>query len=169
MKNWIAVLLLTCCVICCALKLQGQTTYEVTSLPSAGGSSAGISINNRQWVAASSSSAGDTVMHATLWRDGVLTDLGTLGGTHSSALWPVKNNNGRIAGVAETGEPNPRGEIWSCGYFFPTITHSICRGFVWEDGVMTPLGTLGGYNSFAAGMNDQGQVVGWAENDVEDP
>lgn len=155
--------------IAAALTLQGQTTYEVSNLPSLGGSSAGLSINNRDWIAGSSNFAGDSVMHATLWRDGVLTDLGTLGGVHSSVLWPVKSNNGRIAGVAETGEPNPRGEIWSCGYFFPTITRSICRGFVWENDVMTPLSTLGGYNSFAAGMNDRGQVVGWAENDVEDP
>ncbi len=155
--------------IAAALTLSAQTTYEVTNLPTLGGASAGLSINNRQWIAGLSNFAGDAIMHATVWHDGELTDLGTLGGLHSAVLWPVKSNTGRIAGVAETGEANPRGEIWSCGRFFPTITRSICRGFVWEDNAMYALSTLGGYNSFAAGMNNQGQIVGWAENNVEDP
>ena len=34
---------------------------------------------------------------------------------------------------------------------------------------MTPLPTLGGYNGYAAGMNDRGQVAGWAENTIHDP
>lgn len=34
---------------------------------------------------------------------------------------------------------------------------------------MTPMPTLGGYNSFATGVNNRGQVVGWAETTVEDP
>jgi probable HAF family extracellular repeat protein len=34
---------------------------------------------------------------------------------------------------------------------------------------MTPLPTLGGYNGFATGVNNHGQVVGWAETPVHDP
>ena len=34
---------------------------------------------------------------------------------------------------------------------------------------MTALPTLGGSNGFAAGVNDAGQVVGWAETPVHDP
>ena len=44
-----------------------------------------------------------------------------------------------------------------------------CLGFVWEDGVMRPLPTLGGTNGFATGANNKGQIVGWAENTVHDP
>jgi probable HAF family extracellular repeat protein len=34
---------------------------------------------------------------------------------------------------------------------------------------MQELPTLGGTHGFAAGVNNRGQVVGWAENDVRDP
>jgi uncharacterized membrane protein len=34
---------------------------------------------------------------------------------------------------------------------------------------MKPLFTLGGNNGFAAGVNDHGQIVGWAGNTVHDP
>jgi probable HAF family extracellular repeat protein len=35
--------------------------------------------------------------------------------------------------------------------------------------VMTALPTLGGNNGYAAGANNRGQVIGWAENTVHDP
>jgi probable HAF family extracellular repeat protein len=41
-------------------------------------------------------------------------------------------------------------------------------GFVWQNGGMSPLPTLGGINGYAAGANDVGQVVGWAETPVHD-
>ncbi len=60
--------------------------YDVTQLPSlGGGSSAGFSINNRGWVAGRSNLAGNRVRHATLWRNGSLTDLGTLGSRSPTA------------------------------------------------------------------------------------
>ena len=39
---------------------------------------------------------------------------------------------------------------------------------MWQNGVMTPLPTLGGTHGFAAGTNNRGQIVGWAENTVHD-
>ena len=36
-------------------------------------------------------------------------------------------------------------------------------------GVMTGLPTLGGDNGFATGVNDRGQIVGWAEDNTHDP
>ncbi len=150
----------------------GQTVYEVTDLlASLGGTaSGGTSINNRGWVAGFSNLPGDQTRHATLWRDRSIVDLGTLGGANSSVAWPVKNTRGVIAGIAETGEIDPLGEDWSCSAFFPgEPTGHICLGFVWESGEMRALPTLGGNNGFAAGVNRQGQVVGWAENTVRDP
>ncbi len=144
--------------------------YHVTQLGSLGGTtSAGSSINNRGWVAGFSNRLGDETTHATLWRGKAPINLGTLGGPNSAVLWPVKNNSGIIAGVAETAEMDPLGETWSCSFFFPSATGHTCLGFVWEDGVMSPLPTLGGNNGFATGVNNRGQVVGWAENTVHDP
>ncbi len=46
------------------------TLYHVTQFGSLGGTtSAGNSINNRGWIAGSSNLAGDTMTHATLWRE----------------------------------------------------------------------------------------------------
>jgi probable HAF family extracellular repeat protein len=144
--------------------------YQVTVLPSLGGSTLGASINNRGWVAGRSTLLGNQSRHATLWRDGVLTDLGTLGGPNSAVLWPVKNNRGVISGFAQSAEPDPNGEAWSCSFFFPAATGRgyRCLGFRWRDGRMTALPTLGGTHGFATGTNNSLRTVGWAENKVVD-
>lgn len=149
----------------------GEIRYEVKNLPSLGGtSSRGNSINERGWVLGLSHLPGDQTGHASLWRDGKLIDLGTLGGPNSNVAWPVKNNRGIIVGIAETAKPDPLGETWSCAGFFPgDSTGHVCRGFVRESGKMRKLPTLGGNNGFATGANNRGQIVGWAENDVHDP
>ena len=148
----------------------GETRYQVTNLDSLGGTpSEGNSINNLGWIAGPSELAGNAVRRATLWRDGEPQDLGTLGGLHSNVLFPVKNVRGLITGIAETAEPDPLNERWSCSRFFPSRTGNICRGFVWRNGKMRPLPTLGGSNGFATGSNNRRQVVGWAENTVRDP
>jgi probable HAF family extracellular repeat protein len=146
--------------------------YRVTNLSSLGGTvSRGNSINNRGWVAGYSNLAGNQSRHATLWLDGTAFDLGTLGGPNSSVAWPVKNNRGLLVGISQTATPEPLGESWSCAAFFPaaTATGYTCLGFVWEKGVMRALPTLGGNNGYAAAANNRGQVVGWAENTVQDP
>ena len=145
--------------------------YRVTNLPSLGGTpSRGNSVNNGGWVAGYSTLPGNQSRHASLWLYGSLTDLGTLGGPNSSVAWPVKNNIGMIVGISQTATPDPLGEDWSCSAFFTpaTATGFTCLGFVWKDGVMTALPTLGGNNGFATGANNRGQVVGWAENAVHD-
>jgi probable HAF family extracellular repeat protein len=150
---------------------SGHVQYRVVNLSGLGGtSSVGLSINDRGWVAGRSNLAGNQSRHATLWRNGRLTDLGTLGGPNSAVLWPVKNLRGIVTGIAQTNEPDPLRETWSCGFFFPVATRSgvRCLGFKWEDGEMTPLPTLGGTHGFATGSNNRGQIAGWAENTVFD-
>jgi probable HAF family extracellular repeat protein len=145
-------------------------TYRIILLPSNGGAvSRGNSINDRGWVSGYSSLA-DGTRHATLWRQGAKVDLGTLGGPNSSVAWPVKDDRGVLVGIAQTAAPEPLGERWSCSAFFTTsATGYTCLGFVWKDGVMRALPTLGGHNGYASGANDRGQIVGWAENAVHDP
>jgi probable HAF family extracellular repeat protein len=151
---------------------SGTATYRVSNLPSLGGSSsAGSSINNRGLAAGISNLPGDQAQHAALWEGGSILDLGTLGGPNSGVLWPVTNERGIISGISQTAQPDPLGERWSCSAFFPAATGTgyQCLGFVWQDGVMKPLPTLGGTNGFATGTNNKGQTVGWAENTVHDP
>jgi probable HAF family extracellular repeat protein len=145
--------------------------YYVFNLgdPGGGNVAAAASINNLGWIAGDSFETGNMNEHAFLWV-GVPVDLGTLGGPNSAIAWPNKNTGGQIAGIAETVDMNSLNEAWSCAEAnFPTITHHVCLGFRWEAGVMTALPPLpGGIDSYAAGINNQGQVAGWAENGVHD-
>jgi probable HAF family extracellular repeat protein len=160
-------------VMGCGLLLASeQTQYRITDLPSLGGrNSRANSINNRGWLAGYSNLAANTSRHAALWRDGMLTDLGTLGGPNSATTWSVKGDSGIVAGISQTATPDPLGEAWSSAAFYPgaTGTGFVNLGFVWENGTMRALPTLGGNNGFATGANSSGQVVGWAENTVHDP
>src|SRR5579872_3026003 len=65
-------------------------SYSVIDLGTRGGVFGSASgINDRGWVNGTSSLAGDAIEHAFVWRDGRMTDLGTLGGFDSSAAFPV--------------------------------------------------------------------------------
>lgn len=176
-----SVLLIIFTICCCASIVVAQeqqqqdeattTKYHVTILSSLGGNrSIGNSINNRGWVSGFSNLSGNQNRHAMLWRHGFALDLGTLGGPNSNITWPVKNNNGTLIGISQTSTPDPLGESWSCSAFFApaTSTGYTCLGFVWENGQMKSLPTLGGNNGFAAGANKHGQIVGWAENNIQD-
>jgi probable HAF family extracellular repeat protein len=149
-----------------------KTRYLVVELGTLGGVVSGANaINNRGWVMGSADLAGDTTAHATLWIYGKTHDLGTLGGPNSAVPWPsVKNTHGLIVGVSDTAEDNPLHEIWSCALaFFPSASGKNCRGLVWKNGKMHALPTLGGYNGVATGVNNFGQIVGWAETTFHDP
>ena len=146
--------------------------YFVINLgdPLGGNSSQGTAINNFGWVAGSAFEPDNTTQHAELWFYGVPLDLGTLGGPSSVSVFPGLNDRGEVVGISETDTVDPLHESksWSCSAFLAPTGHT-CVGFVWRFGHMTPLPTLGGNNGFAAGVNDKGQVVGWAENTVHDP
>jgi probable HAF family extracellular repeat protein len=100
--------------------------------------------------------AGDAFQYT----NGVLTDLGRLpGGIDSQANWI--SGNGLIAGLGDNGQLDPLAG-------FP-IAQS--HGLLWENGIMTDLGSLpeGGYLVFPGAVNNQAEVVGFAQNTVPDP
>src|SRR5207244_2573279 len=146
-----------------------RVQYQVSTLPDFGGTSnGGNSINDQTWVAGYARLP-DRNRHATLWRNGVLTDLGTLGGPNSSVTWNVKNTAGIIVGISQTADPEPLGEAWSSAFFYSTPNNVgyINLGFVWQNNQMRGLLPFsGGDNSFTTGANNFGQAVGWPENGV---
>jgi probable HAF family extracellular repeat protein len=151
---------------------RSLSRYQVINLgnPLAGTLSVGNTINDLGWALGAANVPGDTTQHAFLWVPPLRLDLGTLGGPNSAVIFNDRNDRGKIAGISETPELQPLGETWSCaGAFFPAVPGHVCLGFVWQEGVMTALPTLGGDNGVAAAVNNRGQVAGWAENEVHDP
>ncbi len=90
---------------------------------------------------------GATQTHAFLWQNGRTQDLGTLGGPDSTAL--VINERGQITGMSMTSSAiNPNTQL-------PTIDP-----FLWENGKLIDLGTLGGAYGYPNMINSRGQIVG---------
>ena len=91
-------------------------------------------------------------VRAALWKDGEAIDLGTLGGNESGAQ--SVNNRGQVVGFATNTIPER----------FPfSLFGTQSRAFLWQDGAMQDLGTLGtGNDSEAVFVNERGQVAGWS-------
>lgn len=93
--------------------------------------------------------------HAYQWQNGVLTDLGALPGPNDSFAFS-SNNRGQIVGVSENGAIDPLTG-------FPEVV-----GVLWTGGTIVSLGTLGGNGGWTGTINERGQVVGAALNNVPD-
>ncbi len=119
---------------------------------------------NKYGLVSGSASLPDGTQHAVLWLEGLMGDIGApgLGGPNSIAFGD--NVRFQAAGEAETSAPDPNGEDF-CGFG----THLTCLPFLWQDGVMNPLPTLGGNNGEATAINNRGEVAGFAENSSPDP
>ncbi len=105
-----------------------------------------LGINNRGEIAGLSSSSvvdpllGMNESRAVIWKDGELLDLGTFGGNDASASW--MDDRGQVAGFALNDISDPFSLF---GFFFNGSSNSTqTRAFLWENGKMKDLGTLGG-------------------------
>jgi uncharacterized membrane protein len=117
-------------------------------LPTLGGTldNAGHAINQRGAVAGDASVPGNSTLRAVLWSTPKkVVDLGTLPGDNYSEGWGL-NDEGQAAGE-------------SCN-------SSTCRGYLWQNGVMTDINTLIPPNSryslaFAFAVSDRGNIAGY--------
>ncbi len=149
-----------------------------------GKASEAVAINESGQVVGSSLKSGRK--HAFLWENGTMRDLGTLGGETSEAI--AINNRGQVLVSADTiflwhkgkrtriGTPkdriapvaiNGRGQVvGTMSTKAKGVPHA--RAFLWQNGKLRDLGTLGGPESGAVDINENGQVVGVAETKAKD-
>lgn len=119
---------------------QFAIVWNGTDLLGLGGPfSAATAINNVGQIVGYSEVTTESRVHAVLWNDLNVTDLGTLGGDDNSEAYAI-NTRGQIVGVSGS------------------------YGFLFENGTMTalnpPSGT-GGVGTWANGIDDAGDIVGY--------
>ena len=123
-----------------------------------------------------------------LWQNGVMTELGTLGGNSSGAS--AINELGQVVGGATTAAPSTSHAVrWDNGVITNLLPGQVSgasgindagqvigtlsanwRGFLLDNGVFTDLGTLGGPGGTTPmGINNAGQVVGSSSSTVSTP
>ena len=144
--------------------VHGKTIDLGALEPSFQNCSDALGINNRGEIAGQSSIStidpllGTDEVRAVVWKDGTIYDLGTFGGNEASAS--SINNRGQVAGFALNDIPDPYSIF---GFFFNGSSNSTqTRAFIWENGKLKDLGTLGGSDAqaFPGNINEKGQLPG---------
>ena len=111
--------------------------------------STGKAVNANGQVVGESWLADGQTIHAFLSSNGIMTDLGTLGGPFSGAT--AINDAGQITGYADRAD----------FVQYSNIASRYARhAYLYDNGEMIDLGTLGGAFSIGMAINNLGQVVG---------
>ncbi|HEY6249593.1 MAG TPA: hypothetical protein VI685_06505 [Candidatus Angelobacter sp.] len=165
----------TTIVLACFSHAVAQKSYRVTDLGVLNGNDnlgCAMDLNNHGWTLSMNgvldpvtNFSGAKVLsgHAAINIGELKIDLGTLGGPNSWMNWGGINDRGEAVGMAETSAPDPNGEDF-CAFG----TKLTCRPFLWREGHMSALPTLGGNNGSASDINNRGQIAGTAETTVAD-
>jgi len=177
------------CYVDLGFFLHNGVVTPLGPLPSGAGlSSFAVAINERGQIVgqaqngAIDESTGWPETHAVLWQGSPIPIDLTLGVTQSIAN--AINDQGQVVGAALTATPDPFansplfGSVLQpgcespnaypitpptfavCSIFFPGTTET--HAFVWQNGFMRDLHTLGGPDSNAFINNDNGEVAGWS-------
>jgi probable HAF family extracellular repeat protein len=145
-----------------------HTSYSVLDLGPVGGAPGQpYFVTNNSLIAGATVVPGNK-MHATVWFMGFKLDLGAPGlGGPNNAAYGI-NNWGQVVGAAENTLANSED---FCGFNALGLAKSStsCLPFVWQNGMMTKLPTLGGPNGIANMINNRSEAVGWAETAGHDP
>lgn len=139
------------------------------------GFSTGMDINNRGVVVGTSQLRGETVRSSFLYRDGHITSLGNELGTRQVEAHAI-NEQGHVVGTADSrgfffnGSTSHFLELDVFGVVVPNDIndHDAIVGalegtneaFLYQDGQLTRLPSLGGGVSAASAINNAGQIVG---------
>ncbi len=175
-KFWIP--LVATIVLGCFSDARAQIRYKITDLGtnnSKDNFSMAMGLNNQGWaenmdgfVNPPENNLNTTVSRgrAVINIHGLNIDLGTLGKPDGNSWinWGGINDRGEAVGMSETADLDPNGED-VCGFG----TFLKCVPFLWRDGHMSALPTVGGNNGQASAINNRGEVVGGAETANTDP
>jgi probable HAF family extracellular repeat protein len=97
--------------------------------------------------------------HAVIFKNGHVTDLGTLPGGYESQGQAI-TDNGQVSGFASNGIMDPYTSL-----FFGPGWNTQARTFVWQNGVMRDIGTLGGNDAVWNASNARGDIAGASYTD----
>jgi probable HAF family extracellular repeat protein len=147
---------------------SAHRTYSVLDLGPLGGSPGQPNFISNNGLIAGATVGANNQSHAAVWFMGFKIDLATpgLGGLNSTAN--SVNDKGQVVGGAETIFASSED---FCGFNAYGVAKSstTCQPFVFANGVMNKLPTLGGPNGFANSINNRSEAVGWVETTGRDP